>query len=151
MQHVPGAEFRACRLALRGRPPRGLTEQPHWIISQVVKYDDSSLDKTFSALGNPTRRAILEQLSLEPGMSVSELAKPLSLKLPAMMKHLDVLSEAGLIARSKEGRTVSVSLATEPTAEAMRWLERHDKFWAASLDRLAAYTESQDAKIRKSK
>jgi DNA-binding transcriptional ArsR family regulator len=117
----------------------------------MVKYRDANLDQTFSALGNRTRRAILDRLSVEPGLSVSELARPLDMKLPAMMKHLDVLSEAGLIARSKQGRTVSVALAPEPMAEAMRWLERNEKFWSSSLDRLAAYAQSQETKARKTK
>ena len=66
------------------------------------------MDRTFSALADPTRRAVLLRLKEEPGLSVSELARPLSLKLPGMMKHLDVLSDAGLITRAKAGRTVSV-------------------------------------------
>jgi DNA-binding transcriptional ArsR family regulator len=115
----------------------------------VVKYGDAHLDQTFSALGNPTRRAILDRLSTEPGLSVSELARPLSMKLPAIMKHLDVLSEAGLISRSKCGRVVSVSLVPEPMAQAMRWLERHETFWSSGLDRLAAYAEGQEVDARK--
>lgn len=117
----------------------------------MVKYLNSDLDQTFSALSSSTRRAILDRLSREPGLSVSELARPLSLKLPAMMKHLDVLSEAGLIARSKCGRTVSVELTEKPMTEAMRWLEQHQKFWSAGLNRLAAYAERKEAQARKNK
>jgi DNA-binding transcriptional ArsR family regulator len=117
----------------------------------MVKYRHAELDQTFFALAHSTRRAILDRLSREPGLSVSELAEPLSLKLPAMMKHLDVLSDAGLIARSKCGRTVSVELTRKPMADAMRWLQRHEKFWSAGLDRLAVYAESKEAETRKSK
>lgn len=81
------------------------------------------------------------RLEQEPGLSVSELARPLSLKLPGMMKHLDVLSDAGLITRSKTGRTVSVSLVAGPMQEAMAWLKRYERFWTVSLDRLVALVE----------
>jgi DNA-binding transcriptional ArsR family regulator len=117
----------------------------------MVKYTDSDLDQTFSALASSTRRAILDRLGREPGLSVSELARPLSLKLPAMMKHLDVLSDAGLIARSKCGRTVSVELTPKSMTEAMRWLERHEKFWSAGLNRLATYAERKEVQARKNK
>ena len=99
------------------------------------------MDRTFSALADPTRRAVLLRLKEEPGLSVSELARPLSLKLPGMMKHLDVLSDAGLITRAKIGRTVSVNLSAGPMREAMQWLERYERFWTSSLDRLVALVE----------
>jgi DNA-binding transcriptional ArsR family regulator len=111
----------------------------------MVKYQASAIDRTFSALADPTRRAVLLRLEAEPGISVSELARPLALKLPGMMKHLDVLSDAGLITRSKAGRTVSVQLAAEPMREAMEWLKRYERFWTASLDRLVALVEEDDA------
>jgi DNA-binding transcriptional ArsR family regulator len=107
----------------------------------MVKYQASRMDRTFSALADPTRRAVLLRLKEEPGLSVSELARPLSLKLPGMMKHLDVLSDAGLITRAKSGRTVSVNLSVGPMREAMEWLQRYERFWTASLDRLVALVE----------
>jgi DNA-binding transcriptional ArsR family regulator len=73
----------------------------------MVKYQDRALDRTFAALADPTRRALLARLGTQQGVSVSELAKPFPVSLPAIMKHLDVLSDAGLIARSKTGRTVA--------------------------------------------
>ena len=103
------------------------------------------LSATFSALADPTRRAILARLEREDGASVSELARPFAIKLPAVMKHLDVLDEAGLIRRSKSGRTVTVRLCPEPMREAMDWLQRYERFWSASLDRLAAHAEAQEA------
>jgi DNA-binding transcriptional ArsR family regulator len=102
------------------------------------------MDRTFSALADPTRRNVLLRLKEEPGISVSELARPFSLKLPGMMKHLDVLSDAGLITRSKTGRTVSVHLSPGPMREAMAWLQRYERFWTASLDRLVAFVEEDD-------
>uniref|UniRef100_B0SX10 Transcriptional regulator, MarR family n=1 Tax=Caulobacter sp. (strain K31) TaxID=366602 RepID=B0SX10_CAUSK len=107
----------------------------------MVKYQASAIDRTFGALADPTRRHVLLRLKDEPGLSVSELARPLSLKLPGMMKHLDVLSDAGLITRTKTGRTVSVRLSVEPMREAMAWLERYESLWTVSLDRLVAFVE----------
>jgi DNA-binding transcriptional ArsR family regulator len=113
----------------------------------MVNYPNQ-LDRTFAALVDPTRRAILARLEREDGASVSELARPFAIKLPAVMKHLDVLAEAGLITRSKVGRTVTVRLRPDPMREAMDWLRRYERFWSTSLDRLAAYAESKEIKLR---
>jgi DNA-binding transcriptional ArsR family regulator len=110
----------------------------------MVKYNTPNIDRTFSALADPTRRHILLRLKDEPGLSVSELARPLSLKLPGLMKHLDVLADAGLITRTKAGRTVSVKLSARPLREAMKWLQRYERFWTASLDRLVTLVEKDD-------
>ena len=110
----------------------------------MVKYQASPIDRTFSALADPTRRAVLMRLKDEPGLSVSALARPLSLKLPGMMKHLDVLADAGLITRTKAGRTVAVNLSVGPMQEAMAWLKRYERFWTASIDRLVAFVEEDD-------
>ena len=80
---------------------------------------------------------------------MSDLAKPFAIKLPAVMKHLDVLDEAGLITRSKVGRTVTVRLSPLPIRAALDWLRRYERFWSASLDRLAVYAEHQEAEARK--
>jgi DNA-binding transcriptional ArsR family regulator len=95
------------------------------------------LDRTFAALGDPTRRAILACLERQTGATVSELAKPFAIKLPAVMKHLDVLDEAGLITRSKTGRTVTVRLAPESMQQALDWLRGYERLWSASPDRRA--------------
>jgi DNA-binding transcriptional ArsR family regulator len=108
----------------------------------------AQLDRTFAAFVDPTRRAILSRLEREDGVSVSELARPFAIKLPAVMKHLDVLDAAGLITRSKVGRTVTVRLSPEPIREAMDWLRRYERFWSSSLDRLAAYAESKEAEMQ---
>jgi DNA-binding transcriptional ArsR family regulator len=107
----------------------------------MVYYQSAQLDRTFAALADPTRRALIAQLSERESVSVSELAKPFTMSLPAVMKHLDVLSDAGLITREKTGRTVACRLRAEPMRDANEWLERHQRFWTESLDRLAAYLE----------
>jgi len=109
----------------------------------MVYFSQPSLDRTFAALADPTRRALLVQLGEREEVSVSELARPFSMSLPAVMKHLDVLSEAGLIAREKTGRTVVCRLRAAPMAEASEWLHRYEKFWSERLDRLAAFLEEE--------
>jgi DNA-binding transcriptional ArsR family regulator len=109
----------------------------------MVKYVDQALDRTFAALADPTRRALLARLGKQDGISVSELAQPFSMSLPAIMKHLDVLSDAGLIARAKTGRTVACRLSARPMEQAMDWLNRYQRFWSENLDRLAAFVEEE--------
>jgi DNA-binding transcriptional ArsR family regulator len=106
------------------------------------------LDRTFAALVDPTRRAILARLERSEGVSVSELAAPFAIKLPAVMKHLEVLANAGLIMRSKSGRTVTVRLRAQPMREAMNWLRRYERFWGERLDRLVEYAEIKEAEAR---
>src|SRR5260221_2471941 len=107
----------------------------------MVKYQEATLDRTFAALADPTRRALLARLGKQDGISVSVLAQPFAMSLPAIMKHLDVLSDAGLIAREKTGRTVACRLTAKPMEQAMDWLNRYARFWSESLDRLAAFVE----------
>lgn len=127
----------------------GLTANPfRQILSYMVNYNER-LDRTFAALIDPTRRAILARLEREDGASISALAQPFAIKLPAVMKHLDVLGDAGLITRSKVGRTVTVRLRPEPMREAMDWLRRYERFWSKSLDRLAAYAEAKQVEAEK--
>ena len=114
----------------------------------MVKLPESQLDRTFAALVDPTRRAILARLEHEESVSIGDLARPFAIKLPAVMKHLDVLGTAGLITRSKKGRIVTVRLVPEPMEEAMNWLRRYERFWSRNLDRLAAYAEAEEAKAK---
>ncbi len=109
----------------------------------MVKYQDEALDRTFAALSDPTRRALLARLVAQDGLSVSQLAEPFSMSLPAVMKHLDVLSDAGLIAREKTGRTVACRLTAQPMEQAMEWLNRYARFWTENFDRLAALLEEE--------
>jgi DNA-binding transcriptional ArsR family regulator len=110
----------------------------------MVYYQADPLDRTFAALADPTRRALLAQLEASEPVSISDLAKPLPMSLPAVMKHLDVLSDAGLVTRNKTGRTVMCSLNAQPMLEASRWLERYARFWSEQLDRLAAFLEEDE-------
>src|ERR1700744_6032877 len=112
----------------------------------MVNYHSSELDRIFAALGDPTRRAILARLEEAESLTVSAIAQPFEIKLPAVMKHLDVLSGAGLIAREKHGRTVDVRLSPGPLREARDWLARYERFWSPRLDRLAAYAEGKEGK-----
>ena len=106
----------------------------------MVNYEGRELDRIFAALVDPTRRAILARLEQEESASISAIATPFTIKLPAVMKHLDVLGDAGLITRSKHGRTVEIRLAD--------WLDRYERFWSPALDRLAVYAEGQEAGAR---
>jgi len=107
------------------------------------------LARIFMALVDPTRRAILAQLERKDGVSISELAKPFTIRLPAVMKHLDVLANAKLITRSKSGRTVTVRLRAQPMREAMEWLQRYERFWSSSLDRLTSYAEGKETEAQR--
>ncbi|HBH40845.1 MAG TPA: transcriptional regulator [Rhizobiales bacterium] len=109
----------------------------------MVKYQEMALDRTFAALADPTRRALLAQLDRRENVSISELARPFPVSLPAIMKHLDVLSDAGLITRTKAGRTVSCRLAAAPMQEAVSWLNRYERFWSERFDRLAAFLKEE--------
>jgi DNA-binding transcriptional ArsR family regulator len=115
----------------------------------MVKYSEIQLNRIFAALVDPTRRAILSRLEREPGLSISEIARPFPLGLPGIMKHLDVLTDARLVSRSKNGRTVSVQLTAAPMEEAMAWLSRYERFWSRRLDRLTAFAERKEIEARR--
>jgi DNA-binding transcriptional ArsR family regulator len=109
----------------------------------MVKHCEADLDRTFSALADPTRRALLARLGQADGVSVSDLAEPFPVSLPAIMKHLGVLADAGLIRREKIGRTVTCRLNAAPLADAMAWLDFYQRFWSTRLDRLADLVENE--------
>jgi DNA-binding transcriptional ArsR family regulator len=113
----------------------------------MVNYQDRGLDRVFAALVDPTRRAILARLEREESLSISAIAAPFPIKLPAVMKHLDVLGDAGLVTRAKRGRTVDIRLSPAPLREATDWLRRYERFWSPALDRLAAYAEGKEAEV----
>ena len=114
----------------------------------MVNYRPRDLDRVFSTLSDPTRRAILARLAEEESLSVSALAEPFEITLAAVMKHLDVLGDAGLVTRSKQGRTVAVRLSPTPLRGASEWLRRYERFWVPALDRLAAHAERKEAEAR---
>lgn len=99
-----------------------------------------SLDAAFSALSDPSRRAILARLARSE-RTVGELAEPLPMSLPAVSKHLRILEQAGLVAASREGRTRRIRLVPAALAPAQDWIARHRAFWEESLDALALYLE----------
>jgi DNA-binding transcriptional ArsR family regulator len=107
----------------------------------VVKYE-RGLDATFAALADPTRRAILATLT-QGQASVSELAKPHRMSLPAVMKHLRVLEQAGLVSQEKTGRVRRCRLAGASLRQAADWLARYRRFWEAQLDALDRYLAQQ--------
>ena len=106
------------------------------------------LSATFSALADPTRRAILARLALGEA-SVGELAEPFEMSLPAVSKHLKVLERAGLIARGREAQWRPARLEAAPLKDAADWIEHYRRFWEQSLDRLGDYLRELKAKERK--
>lgn len=103
------------------------------------------LSNTFAALADPTRRAILARLS-DGEASVTELAAPFEMTLPAVTKHLKVLERAGLISRGKEAQWRPCKLEAKPLAEVADWVEKYRQFWTQRLDRLEAYLIELQAK-----
>ena len=97
-----------------------------------------SLSMTFSALSDPTRRAILARLA-SGAASVGELAEPFAMSLPAVSKHLKVLEHAGLIRRGREAQWRPCQLEAGPLKDAADWLEHYRRFWEQSFDRLGDY------------
>jgi len=106
------------------------------------------LNTTFSALADPTRRAILARLSSGEA-SVTELAKPFAMSLPAVSKHLRVLEHAGLIARGREAQWRPCRLEAGPLKDAADWLEHYRRFWEQSFDRLDDYLRKLQRKGRR--
>jgi DNA-binding transcriptional ArsR family regulator len=103
------------------------------------------LSSTFAALADPTRRAILAKLASGEA-SVNEIAKPFKMSLPAVSKHLKVLSKAGLVKRSRTAQWRPVALQAAPLKEALDWIDRYRDFWEQSFDRLDEYLKELQAK-----
>src|SRR5580658_4328650 len=99
------------------------------------------LSATFAALADPTRRAILARLSLGE-TSVTELAAPFEMSMPAVSRHLKVLERAGLISRGREAQWRPCKLNPKPLKEAAEWLEEYRQFWEQSFDRLEEYLKT---------
>jgi len=106
------------------------------------------LTTIFSALADPTRRAILARLTAGEA-SVTELAEPFEMSMPAISKHLKVLERAGLIARGREAQWRPCRLEAEPLKEAADWLESYRRFWEQSFDRLGEYLRELQSKEEK--
>lgn len=110
------------------------------ILNQMVKL--STLDQKFGAIADPTRRQILERLSQGPA-TMSELAAPLPISLPGLMKHVRLLESVGLVETEKHGRARSCRLGNARLDDAEAWLERHRQRWERRLDRIDEYVGSR--------
>lgn len=121
-------------------------------LNQMVNNCPASLNATFSALADPTRRRMLESLSRRQ-MRVTDLAEPFAMSLPAVSKHLRVLEDAGLLKRRRFGREHHLEIEPAPMRKALLWIEQYRKFWEGSLDALATYLETttQPKKTKKRK
>src|ERR1700759_2088944 len=106
------------------------------------------LSTTFAALADPTRRAILARLALGE-TSVSELAEPFEMSMPAISRHLKVLERAGLITRGREAQWRPCKLKAQPLKQAADWLGGYRRFWEESFDRLDEYLKALQAKEKK--
>ncbi len=102
--------------------------------------DSDQLSLTFAALADPTRRAILARLA-RGEVSVTELAAPFAISLPAVTKHLHVLERAGLVSRSRQAQWRPCKLEAAPLREACGWIDDYREYWEASLDRLDTYLQ----------
>jgi len=111
----------------------------------MVKYN-RSLDATFQALADPTRRAILAALAQRGQASVSDLARPYRMSLPGVMKHLRVLQRAGLVTQRKVGRSRRCRLVARPLKDAEDWISRYRKFWENQFDALERYLVQEQFK-----
>jgi DNA-binding transcriptional ArsR family regulator len=109
---------------------------------------DDQITSTFAALADPTRRAILSRLALGK-TSVTELAAPFEMSMPALSRHLKVLERAGLISRGREAQWRPCKLNAKPLKEAAEWLEEYRQFWEQSFDRLEEYLKTMQAKEKR--
>jgi DNA-binding transcriptional ArsR family regulator len=98
------------------------------------------LDRTFAALADPARRAIVDRLAQGPA-SVSELARPLPMSLPAAMLHLKVLEDCGLVTSQKVGRVRTCRIEPQMLSQAEKWVSERRRMWERNLDRLGAYLD----------
>lgn len=106
----------------------------------TVVLDDRRLDETFAALANSTRRAILARLA-DGAATVSELAAPFDISMPAISKHLKVLERAGLVVRGQQAQFRPVSLVAEPLREVADWAEQYRTIWESRFDQMDSYLE----------
>lgn len=120
----------------------------HVVIYICAMLAPDRLTSTFQALADPTRRAILSRLS-QGEASVTELAAPFSMSMPAISKHLKVLERANLISRGKEAQWRPCKLEAAPLQQASDWVEQYRAMWEARFDRLDAYLKEVQAKEKK--
>jgi DNA-binding transcriptional ArsR family regulator len=109
----------------------------------MVKHYSEQLDRTFFALSDPTRRAIIGSLAAKGTCSVLELAEPFQMSLPAISKHLKLLESANLVTRERQGRVHYLKLSADPMFEANEWIESYKQFWNVQLDSFQQYIEAK--------
>jgi DNA-binding transcriptional ArsR family regulator len=114
---------------------------PGATLNLMVKYSPEVLDAVFSALADPTRREIVTRLADDGEASVSQLAEPFDVSLPAVTKHIRVLERAGLVEHHKQGRVRRCRLVASPLRDADDWLRRYRRFWETRLDSLSDHLE----------
>jgi DNA-binding transcriptional ArsR family regulator len=119
------------------------------MVNHMVKCSSRLLSRTFAALADPTRRRILEHL-VQGERCVTDLARPYSMSLPAVSKHVRVLENVGLIRRRRRGRVHSIRLQAAPMERASQWIGEYRRFWEGSLDRLDGYLKVLQTKDDKS-
>ena len=123
-------------MIVRGDDPATTT------INRMVKSDRAPLDAVFSALADPTRREILARLA-EGESSVTRLAEPFDISLPAISRHLKVLEGAGLLAREKDGRVHRIRMVPDSMLDALEWMAHNGRFWEEQLDSLEAFVKER--------
>ena len=121
----------------------GLDGQGFGLILKYMLNYQTSLDLAFQALADPARRAIVERLTRGPA-SVSELAKPLPMSLPAVMLHLKVLEESGLVTSRKEGRVRTCRIEPKMLSQAEQWVSERRRMWERNLDRLGQFLDEEE-------
>jgi len=111
----------------------------------MVKNKPPTLDAVFGALSDSTRRAMLSAVAARE-QAISELAKPFDISLPAALKHVHVLEEAGLVSTHKLGRVRVCRFESKTLTEAQQWIERHTQYWNKQLDSLEKFLKSSNAR-----
>lgn len=111
----------------------------------MTRTHEAQLDRTFAALADPTRRAILRRLA-QGEANVMQLVEPSGYAQPTISRHLKVLEQAGLVSRGREGQFRPVRLRAEPLKAVATWIGDYERFWDQSLDRLEAYVKTLQAK-----
>ena len=115
------------------------------------EYSQDQLSAVFGALADPTRRAILARLAQSGEVSVTEIAAPFEMSLPAITKHLKVLERAGLISRGRDAQWRPCKLEAKPLQDANDWIEQYRKFWEESFNRLDDYLKELQAEEKQAK
>jgi len=120
----------------------------YFIFNHMVKYSSMTLDRTFGALADPTRRQLLAQLT-NGEECVTDLARPHAISMAAVSKHLIILEKVGLVKRRRDGRVHSLALEAGPIQEARAWLDRYRKFWEGNLNQFEKYLDNLEKEERK--